>query len=97
VKGGDQAEDGDGGDQEEGEQKEEWLADVVENDFLEKAEMKPPKDPEGDDTLHPDLVLTEDRMIEILEKAINITMDWLVSEKKVYHQKCKAEGKQLQD
>ena len=59
--------------------------------------MKPPKDPEGVDTLHPDLILTQERMIEILEKGLNITMDWLVAEKKVYHQKCKAEGKQLQD
>ena len=57
----------------EEEQKEEWLADVVENDYLEKAGMKPPKDPEGDDTLHPDLILTTDRLMDILEKAINIT------------------------
>jgi len=57
----------------EEEQKEEWSADVVENDYLEKAAMKPPKDPEGVDTLHPDLILTTETLIEILMKAINIT------------------------
>jgi hypothetical protein len=35
--------------------------------------MLPPKDPEGVDTLHPDLILTTERMIEILERSINIT------------------------
>ena len=55
--------------------------------------MLPPKDPEGQDTLHQDLILTTEKMIEILEKAINITQDWLVQEKSVYHQKCVAEGK----
>ena len=59
--------------------------------------MKPPKDPEGENTLHPDLILTRERMIEILEKAINVVMDWLVSEKKIYRAKCTAEGRQLQD
>jgi len=57
----------------EEEQKEEWLADVVENDYLEKADMKPPRDPEGVDTLHPDLILTTERLVAILEKAINVT------------------------
>ena len=65
----------------------------METDFIEKAEMKPPKDPEGENTLHPDLTLTRERMGEILEKAINIVMDWLVAEKKVYRAKCQAEGR----
>ena len=55
--------------------------------------MKPPKDPEGENTLHPDLTLTRERMGEILEKAINVVMDWLVAEKKVYRAKCQAEGR----
>lgn len=57
--------------------------------------MKPPKDPEGEDTLHPDLILTSERMTEILERSLQILQDWLVQEKSVYHQKCVAEGKQL--
>jgi len=64
---------------------------------MEKAAMLPPKDPEGQDTLHPELILTTEKMTEILDKAINIIQDWLVQEKSVYHQKCVAEGKQLQD
>lgn len=82
---------------EEEEKKEEWLADVVENDFLEKAELKPPKDPEGEDVMVADLILTPERIIEILAKALETVSEWLVEQKKVYHTKCKTEGKQLQD
>jgi hypothetical protein len=78
---------------EEEEKKEEWLADVVENDFLEKAELKPPKDPEGEDVMVPDLILTQERIIEILVKALETVSDWLVEQKKVYNTKCKTEGK----
>ena len=31
---------------------------VVENDYLEKAEMSPPQDPEGNNCLIPDLIIT---------------------------------------
>lgn len=54
---------------------------VVENDFLEKASMKPPKDPEGVDCLVANLILTKDRLKKILEKALDITMEWLIQEK----------------
>lgn len=36
------------GEEEGEEKKEEWLADVVENDHLEKAAMLPPRDPENE-------------------------------------------------
>lgn len=39
------------------EEKEEFLPDKVENDHMEKAEMQPPKDPEGVDCLVPDLLV----------------------------------------
>lgn len=64
--------------EEEEEKKEEWLADVVENDFLEKAELKPPKDPEGEDVMVPDLILTKERIMEILTKALDTVSEWLV-------------------
>ena len=32
---------------------------------------------------------------EILERALDITMDWLIQEKQVYNAKCVAEGKTL--
>ena len=81
----------------EEEKKEEWLADVVENDHLEKAALLPPKDPEGEDTLTPDLMLTKDKMISILEKALSTTLEWLLTEKTQYNQKARTEGKKLQD
>jgi hypothetical protein len=59
--------------------------------------MSPPKDPEGIDCLYPDLLISKERIIEILEKALEITMDWLIQEKGVYNAKCIAEGKTLQD
>lgn len=45
----------------------------------------------------PDLILTQERIIEILVKALETVSDWLVEQKKVYNTKCKTEGKQLQD
>jgi hypothetical protein len=83
--------------EEEEEVKEEEQPVVVENDHMEKAEMSPPKDPEGIDCLVPDLILSAERIMQILEKALDITMDWLIEEKKVYNAKCVAEGKTLQD
>ena len=79
----------------EEEKKDAFAPDVIENDFLDKANMSPPQDPDGESTLHPDLCLTKERIMEILDKALNVTMEWLLSEKKVYHSKCKAEGKTL--
>mmetsp|Transcript_41807 Transcript_41807/g.63875 ORF Transcript_41807/g.63875 Transcript_41807/m.63875 type:complete len:136 (+) Transcript_41807:2016-2423(+) len=84
------------GDLEE-DKKDAFVPDVIENDFLDKAALSPPQDPDGANTLYPDLCLTRDRIVEILEKALNTVMEWLLAEKKVYHQKCKAEGKTLQD
>lgn len=57
--------------------------------------MLPPKDPESNDCLFPDLLLSKERIIEILEKALDITLDWLIDEKSVYNAKCIAEGKVL--
>jgi hypothetical protein len=45
----------------------------------------------------PDLILTQERIIEILVKALETVSDWLVEQKKVYNTKSKTEGKQLQD
>lgn len=43
----------------------------------------------------PDLILTKERIIEILTKALDTVSEWLVEQKKVYNAKCKTEGKQL--
>ena len=91
------AAEGEDEEEKEEEAKEEEQPVVVENDHLEKAEMSPPKDPEGIDCLVPDLILSKDKIMAILEKALDIVMDWLIQEKKVYNAKCVEEGKTLQD
>ena len=72
-------------------------ADVVENDFIEKAKMLPPQDPEGENTMVPDLILTGEQISAIIEKALGTVLNWLIQEKNVYNQKAKSEGKALQD
>lgn len=49
---------------EDGEEKQEepekhpyQIPDAIENDHLEKAALSPPRDPEGEDTLVPDLIV----------------------------------------
>jgi len=87
------AEGEEGAEGEEEEAKEEFLPDVIANDHLDKAALQPPKDPEGEDTLVPDLLVSKDRIIEILEKALEVCLDWLIVEKGQYNQKCIDEGK----
>jgi len=36
------------------------------NDYLEKAEMSPPKDPYGSDTMHPNLIITADKLMNVV-------------------------------
>ena len=71
------------------------VADVIENDHLDKAALSPPQDPEGANTLEPDLIIKQERTIEILKHALDIVSDWLVAEKQTYNNKCITEGKQL--
>lgn len=71
------------------------VMDVIENDHLTKAAMLPPQDPEGENTMVPDLILSQQKIIDILEKALTIVLDWLISEKGTYNIKAKTEGKQL--
>ena len=57
------------------------------NDYLEKAEMQPPKDPYGDDTMHPDLIIANEVLMKIVEESLMKTLSWLLSEKINYGQK----------
>lgn len=45
----------------------------------------------------PDLIITEERIVEILQSALNTVCDWIKSEMGSYNSKVKAEGKTLQD
>lgn len=67
------------------------------NDFLQKSEMEPPHDPEGNMTMQPDLLIKPERIVEILENALLTTLTWLMSDKQLYELKVVAEGKELQD
>jgi hypothetical protein len=59
--------------------------------------MEPPYDPEGNMTMHPDLIMKAVRIVEILENALQTCFTWLMSDEQLYEQKVIAEGKDLQD
>ena len=67
------------------------------NDYLQKAEMEPPHDPEGNATMQPDLIISAERIIEILNNALQVVLIWIMAEKQLYEQKVVSEGKELQD
>jgi len=48
------------GEEEGEEEKKEEEPKFLANDYLEKAEMQPPKDPYGNDTMHPDLIVANE-------------------------------------
>ena len=88
----------DGEEEAEGEQEEKAEVlkfDVIENDHIEKANMLPPLDPEGENTMVADLQVSKERLLEVLEKALQTVCNWLIQEKNVYNLKAKSEGKQL--
>ena len=87
-------------DQEDGENEEEQKEEPIkflENDYMEKAEMSPPKDPFGNDTMHPNLIIENAALLKIVEDSLLKTMSWLLSEKINYGHKVQAEIKDLQD
>ena len=65
------------------------------NDYLEKAEMSPPKDPYGADTMHPDLLIIHAQLKEIIENSLLKALRWITVEKGNYSIKVQAEGKDL--
>lgn len=67
------------------------------NDYLQKAEMEPPCDPEGNPTMQEGLMITLERIIEILDSGLLKTLIWIMTEKQLYEQKVHTEVKELQD
>ena len=59
--------------------------------------MSPPKDPYGADTMHPDLIITHEKLLETVERTLTTTLNWLLSEKINYGHKVQGEIKELQD
>ena len=82
--------------EEEEEVKEEPIKFLM-NDYMDKAEMKPPKDPYGNDTMHPDLLIQAIALHKIVETSLMKTMSWLLAEKINYGHKVQSEIKDLQD
>jgi hypothetical protein len=64
---------------------------------MEKAELLPPQDPDGTQTLHEDLIVSHDHIIRVLTDGLMKTLTWLMAEKQTNQQKVQAEGKDLQD
>lgn len=54
------------------------------NDYLEKAEVKPPIDPEGNQCLIPNLILSLEDVKEILDLTLDKTLQYLNNEKVTY-------------
>lgn len=65
------------------------------NDYLQKAEMEPPCDPQGQQTMVEGLIIPLAKIVEILEQALLKTLTWLGAEKSNYQQKAQSEGKEL--
>ena len=57
------------------------------NDYIEKAECLPPKDPYGNDTMHADLIITTEALLKIVSDSLLKTLSWLLSEKINYNHK----------
>lgn len=85
------------GDEENEEEKKEEEPKFLPNDYLEKAEMQPPKDPYGTDTMHPNLIIENENLYRIVEESLMKTLSWLLSEKINYGMKVQTEIKDLQD
>ncbi len=67
------------------------------NDFLQKAEMEPPCDPEGNPTMQSGLQISIDQIVEILENGLQTCLTWIMTEKQLYEQKTSQEVKELTD
>jgi len=46
--------------------------------------MEPPCDPEGNPTMANELIITLDRIMDILEQGLSKTLTWIMAEKQLY-------------
>lgn len=59
--------------------------DVIDNDHLDKANMSPPQDPESEQTMIPDLIMTKVQILTILESSLLLVQEWLLEQKAIYN------------
>ena len=57
----------------------------------------PPKDPNGNDTMYPDLLILHEELKTKIENALTKAVQWIMVEKGNYSIKVQTEGKDLQD
>jgi len=51
---------------------------------MDKAELSPPQDPDGTQTLHENLVISHEKVVKILTEGLLKTLTWLMAEKQTY-------------
>lgn len=49
------------------------------NDYIEKAELEPPQDPDGTECIHPNLIVSHERIVQILTEGLLTTLTWLMA------------------
>ena len=54
------------------------------NDYLDKAQKLPPEDPEGNQTLYPDLIMQPNEVIRILVATLEKALEFLYNQKTNY-------------
>lgn len=67
--------------EEEEEQEESQEPPFLPNDYIEKAEMEPPQDPDGTECIHANLIVSHERIVQILTDGLLTTLTWLMSQK----------------
>ena len=68
-----------------------------ENDFMDKASIKPPEDPDGVQCLHKDMIISREEIMAILERARDKCIEWLCQWKNNYAKQVTRQGKDLID
>ena len=67
------------------------------DEILEKISENPPRDPEGEQTLHPELIFSKEQLLEVVEGFFEKAVQWIFGHKRAYLAKNEREGKDLSD
>ena len=68
-----------------------------ENDYMDKANMQPPCDPDGTACLEKDLMIQFEEVKRILTFARDKCLEWLAETKAIYLKKVERDGKEYKD
>ena len=67
------------------------------DEILEKISESPPRDPEGEQTLHAELLFSKEQLLEVVESFFEKAVQWIYGHKRAYLAKNEREGKDLSD